>query len=176
MLLGKSRYELAQAERARKEGRFDAARTHQMEAQKAELEAAKLAEQRRGHTITGGIGMLQNQEQMRHHGVIEAQGRHTAAESARRWEAEERRRQEDLEERIRNNKCNNQRLLRDVNKNIDEARKKLSKWPKDSKELAPMREEQENLIKGWEQERQSLLDEINRPTGYDASKVKKIGK
>lgn len=67
MLLGKSRYEIAQAERARKEGRVADARKHQQEAQKAELEAAKLAEQARGNTIQGGLGALRNEESIRHH-------------------------------------------------------------------------------------------------------------
>jgi hypothetical protein len=67
MLLGKSRYEIAQAERARKEGRVADARKHQQEAQKAELEVAKLEEQRRGHTIQGGLGALRNEEATRHH-------------------------------------------------------------------------------------------------------------
>ncbi len=67
MLLGKSRYEIAQAERARKEGRVADARKHQQEAQKAELEAAKLAEQARGNTIQGGLGALRNEETTRHH-------------------------------------------------------------------------------------------------------------
>lgn len=52
MLLGKSRYELAAAERARKEGRYSEAEKHQMEAQ-------KLAEQARGHNIQG-LGSLIN--------------------------------------------------------------------------------------------------------------------
>lgn len=46
MLLGKARYETTAAERARKEGRYADAQKHDMEAQ-------KLAEQARGHTITG---------------------------------------------------------------------------------------------------------------------------
>ena len=67
MLLGKARYEIAQAERARKEGRVADARKHQQEAQKAELEVAKLEEQRRGNTIQGGLGALRNEESIRHH-------------------------------------------------------------------------------------------------------------
>lgn len=67
MLLGKARYEIAQAERARKENRVADARKHQQEAQKAELEVAKLEEQRRGHTIQGGLGALRNEETTRHH-------------------------------------------------------------------------------------------------------------
>lgn len=67
MLLGKARYEIAQAERARKENRVADARKHQQEAQKAEMEAAKLAEQARGNTIQGGLGALRNEETTRHH-------------------------------------------------------------------------------------------------------------
>ena len=69
MLLGKYRYELAQAERARKEGRFDDARKHQLEVQKAETEIAKIEEQRRGHVMTGGVGLLNTEEQNRYHNV-----------------------------------------------------------------------------------------------------------
>lgn len=52
MLLGKARYELAQAERARKEGRY-------ADAEKSEMEAKKLQEQARGHNIQG-LGSLIN--------------------------------------------------------------------------------------------------------------------
>lgn len=52
MLLGKSRYEIASAERARKEGRYS-------DAEKHEAEAQKLQEQARGHNIQG-LGSLIN--------------------------------------------------------------------------------------------------------------------
>jgi hypothetical protein len=52
MLLGKARYEIANAERARKEGRY-------ADAEKSELEAKKLQEQARGHNIQG-LGSLIN--------------------------------------------------------------------------------------------------------------------
>ena len=52
MLLGKARYEIAQAERARKEGRY-------ADAEKSEMEAKKLQEQARGHNIQG-LGSLIN--------------------------------------------------------------------------------------------------------------------
>jgi hypothetical protein len=175
MLLGKSRYELAQAERARKEGRFDDARKHQLEVQKAETEIAKIEEQRRGHVLTGGVGLLNAEEQKRYHNILAGQNAETKRENQRRFDLQMGQRQDELDERIRNNKLNNQRLLRDLNKNIDAARVKLSRLPKDSKELAPMREEQEALIRGWQEEKQMLLDEINRPTGYDPSKVRKVG-
>ena len=54
MLLGKARYEIANAERARKEGRY-------ADAEKSELEAKKLQEQARGHNIQG-LGSLINAE------------------------------------------------------------------------------------------------------------------
>lgn len=65
--MGKMRFELASAERARKEGRYKDALTHQQKARDAELEAAKLNEQRRGHSLTAGIGLLRDQETRRHH-------------------------------------------------------------------------------------------------------------
>ena len=52
MLLGKARYEIANAERARKEGRYT-------DAEKSESEAKKLQEQARGHNIQG-LGSLIN--------------------------------------------------------------------------------------------------------------------
>lgn len=52
MLLGKARYEVLRAERARKEGRY-------ADAEKSEMEAKKLQEQARGHNIQG-LGSLIN--------------------------------------------------------------------------------------------------------------------
>lgn len=52
MLLGKARYEVRNAERARKEGRY-------ADAEKSEMEAKKLQEQARGHNIQG-LGSLIN--------------------------------------------------------------------------------------------------------------------
>jgi hypothetical protein len=82
MALGKYRYELAQAERARKEGRFDDARKHQMEAQKAELDVAKLAEQERGNKVQGINALLRNKETQRHHEETMARLRSSDAQRA----------------------------------------------------------------------------------------------
>ena len=88
MLMGENRYKLAEAERARKEGRYDDARKYQAEAKKAKLDAAKFKEDIRNNNITAGIALLRNEETVRHH--RESMARLASSDAQRALEHKER--------------------------------------------------------------------------------------
>lgn len=168
MLLGKARYEIANAERARKEGRY-------ADAEKSELEAKKLQEQARGHIMTGIAAGMRNEETTRHHRVTEQQMRDARTESNRRWELEQQRRQDELAEKERNNRMNNRRLVGGIEKEINKQKEELKRYAGAGNEkiIVEKRAAIEQRIKDLQDERKELLDEIKMPSGYDPSKVKR---
>lgn len=120
MLLGKARYEIAQAERARKEGRY-------ADAEKSELEAKKLQEQARGHNIQGLTSLLTaagaqeerrltREQSERHFQVQMAQ--HAEARAARIQQAQEQLASQDFQRRMA--------IYNSQTKKLEEERQKLA--------------------------------------------------
>lgn len=168
MLLGKARYELAKAERERKEGRYS-------DAEKSEQKAKELQEQARGHIVSGIGALIRNEETTRQHKETMARLRASDAESARRWQAEQEAKAEVRAETERNNRMRNRSLVRDVEKEINKQKEELKRYAGAGNEkiIVEKRAAIEQRIRELEDDKKDILTEIKMPSGYDPSKVKR---
>lgn len=168
MLLGKARYELAKAERERKEGRYS-------DAEKSEQKAKELQEQARGHVVSGIGSLMRDLESQRHHRITEQQMRDARTESNRRWESEQEAKAEVRAETERNNRMRNRSLVRDIEKEINKQKEELKRYAGAGNEkiIVEKRAAIEQRIRELEDDKKDILTEIKMPSGYDPSKVKR---